>query len=63
MWVVDELTVPKPHPSKNKSRADEEKLIREKFIEEKQPPSFNLTNRRGSHYEMSFWDKYFEMQV
>lgn len=62
VWVVDELIVPKPHPSKNESRAEEEKLIKEKFLEGRRPPSFNLSNNKHNVYQMSFWDKYFEMQ-
>ena len=62
VWIVDELTVPEPLPSKNESRAKEEKEIKEKFLKEKQPPSWNSNSRHG-HDKMTFWDKYFEMQV
>ena len=64
IWVIDELTVPKPHPSKNESRVAEEKEVRERFLEDRQPrSSSNATANRHTHHQLSFWDKYFEMQV
>ena len=62
VWVVDEVTVPEPHPSKNESRAEEDKEIREQFLRDKQPAKISNSSRR-THSEMTFWDKYFEMQV
>jgi dolichyl-phosphate-mannose--protein O-mannosyl transferase len=63
IWVIDELTVPKPHPSKNESRAEEEKEVKEQFLQDRQPRSLNATANRHTHHQLSFWDKYFEMQV
>ena len=62
VWIVDELTIPKPHPSKNESRVEEEREIREQFQRDKQPSSFNSSERHGNS-QLTFWDKYFEMQV
>ena len=63
IWTVDELTVPKPHPSANESRVEEERQIKEQFLQDKQPVSFNNSERQGSSQQLTFWEKYFEMQV
>ena len=63
IWVIDELTVPKPLPSKNESRAAEEKEIKEQFLQARQPRNLNTNANKHTHTQLSFWDKYFEMQV